>query len=798
MHEMTWTIATAGCAVSALLAMAPGLGLAKSLYTVTQTDNNPTPVVAYDIQPSPSLLQMQEMRVIPKLAGKASALAIDASSRRLLVTNDGSNEIQLLDATTMSHRGTVIASGMSDIAALVVDEGASKLYAVQRDTDRLFVYAWDAGTPSLTLEGGSFRMLPGIAQASALALDATRGRLFVGDRSSMQVRYFDTTTWAAQGLVDLTPAGQTVTALAFDSLNNTIYAGNGDPATGSIGRLVRFQISVSTGSIYTLPDAASGNSIVGVAVDPDTRLVYVTTRLTDTLLTIDWSGAATVVKDDLGDLGDPGPLVVPASSLGYNPMQFELVLDAGRPVPGGQLTYVLCYRNQNEGDVEGVTIDDTLPAGLEFVSATGPASYADDQVTWTIGLVRTGAPRVCHELVARVTGAVGTVQLNMATLRGDPVGPMTQTASVTIEEGAPAPVYQPLGFSVDDGVEAVAQGGTLTYQLCYDNLGNTLPVQNVMMTAVVPAGAHYMSATGPVGVEGTQINWTIGALAAAAPRVCHELRLQATAEPGTQLVLAAGIRSDNTPQQKAVHATAINATSVQVGGEGGGGTTPWAVLAALAALAVTVRRRIAPVAAAVLAAGAAGSLQAAELDAYLGAGGGAARTDATAADLEAALSARGYSARAGMDRSDTGFKVFGGLRLNRYFGAEIGYVDLGKVTSIVDATVGDPGALVADVAQVHPYSVSGLTLSGVAALPLGQSFTLFAKAGLLRWDADIEAQLVPAGSPRADRGASGTDATFGIGLRWAPARWGVQAEWERFRTDRNDIDLASMSVIYRF
>ena len=128
----------------------------------------------------------------------------------------------------------------------------------------------------------------------------------------------------------------------------------------------------------------------------------------------------------------------------------------------------------------------------------------------------------------------------------------------------------------------------------------------------------------------------------------------------------------------------------------------------------------------------------------------------------------------------------------------LGYVDLGKVTSTVDATVADPAAFVADVARVHPYSVSGVSLAGVGMLPLGSSLTAFGKAGVFRWDADIEAHLTPGGTPRSDSAARGTDLMSGAGLRWPPARWGVQAEWERFRTDRDDVDLWSLSVLYRF
>lgn len=809
------TAVSLGLALTLATTIACGPAAAKSVYLISRTDTSPTPVAAYDLLPAPAHLALQYQTSMPRVGTAATVLAVDATTNRLLIANSGTPQLQVMNPITLRAVGTVTATGMTEIAALVIDGPRGRVYALESDTNRLFVYAWDPLTPALTPDGGGSRSLQDVALGRALALDAERGRLYVGDRSSLLVRYYDTGTFALAGSVDLTPTGQTVTTLAVDAVRNRIYAGNGDPATGSLSRVVMFDIGASTGVFRELPAPAAGDHVVSMAFDSDRAQLYLTTRNSDTLLAMDGQ-LSSVLKGDLGDLGEPGPVAIASGPIGYNLMNFALVQDAGRPAPGSSLTYVLCYRNEFEADVANAQIALTLPAGLTYVSASGPVMREGRLVVWTLGNVVAGAPRVCHQMTVQVdAGATaGTELLTSATLTADPVGTVTQTSLLRVQGGEPPPpppTYQPLGFSVDDGIESVVQGGTAQYRLCYDNLANTLPVANVRIDATIPAGARYASATGPVGVSGAQVTWTIGTLAAAAPRTCHDLSLRIDAPPGSSVTLAAAIRSDNTAPLDGSHATAVAATPpLQVAGEGGGGsTTPWHLLAGLAALGAAAARRarrtapgiaaLAVAAAAAMTPGAGQAQpQAFERGAYIGAGAGSARTDASAAQLEADLASRGYSVRAHVDRSDTGWKLFGGWRFNRWFAAELGYVDLGAVTSTADATVTDPAAFVADVARVHPYSVSGVSLAGVGLVPLGPAFTAFGKAGVLRWDADIEAHLVPGGAPSSDHGARGTDLMLGAGLRWAPSRWGVQAEWERFRTDRNDIDLWSVSVVVRF
>jgi OOP family OmpA-OmpF porin len=133
------------------------------------------------------------------------------------------------------------------------------------------------------------------------------------------------------------------------------------------------------------------------------------------------------------------------------------------------------------------------------------------------------------------------------------------------------------------------------------------------------------------------------------------------------------------------------------------------------------------------------------------------------------------------DLKDTGWKVFGGYRLNRNFAVEGFYGNWGEITVGV-------GAASAKVES---------TTFGVAALgilPLGEQFELFGKLGL--GSTDIEATgSGPGGSATASD--SGSDVLFGVGAAFNFTRnFAIRAEWERLND--SEIDILSIGLQYRF
>lgn len=76
------------------------------------------------------------------------------------------------------------------------------------------------------------------------------------------------------------------------------------------------------------------------------------------------------------------------------------------------------------------------------------------------------------------------------------------------------------------------------------------------------------------------------------------------------------------------------------------------------------------------------------------------------------------------DRSDTGFKLYGGYQFSKLASVELGYTDFGSAS------------LALGNAASGSYSATAISLGGAIHLPLAPRFTGIARAGLASVDAD--------------------------------------------------------------
>lgn len=122
---------------------------------------------------------------------------------------------------------------------------------------------------------------------------------------------------------------------------------------------------------------------------------------------------------------------------------------------------------------------------------------------------------------------------------------------------------------------------------------------------------------------------------------------------------------------------------------------------------------------------------------YVGAGAGVFGTDADGIEEEFE----------DFSEDDTGIRAFGGYQINKYFGVELGY-NTGADNS---ATLGDidVDGIEADI----DLDVSGIDLFLTGTLPIGETFYAFAKAGMISWDAELDAVI------REDDGEGGVITT---------------------------------------
>jgi OOP family OmpA-OmpF porin len=138
------------------------------------------------------------------------------------------------------------------------------------------------------------------------------------------------------------------------------------------------------------------------------------------------------------------------------------------------------------------------------------------------------------------------------------------------------------------------------------------------------------------------------------------------------------------------------------------------------------------------------------------------------------------------DLKDTGWKIFGGMRLNRNFAVEGAYMDLGSFKAT--------GTLSGVPVNVN-VDVTSWSVSGVGLLPLAEDrFTLFGKAGLSYTTAKGSGS---AGSFSTTGTEHETELLWGLGAMYNFTRsLGVRAEWERLQ--KSDVNMMSLGVQYRF
>ena len=331
-------------------------------------------------------------------------IAIDENSNTLFITYEDSNVLQLIDATTMTGLGSTTAPGAYNLAGIVYDRTTNKVYTVDRNSNRLYVYSWNSVTKILTLDGGTYKTLSGVSAAHGLALDEGGGLLYVGDMvSTNNVRVFSTSTWTQTAVYTVT---QPVQGIAVDVKNGIIYTGHaGWPSYGTMYLLCKYVISTgveTTVDVRTLTTSVYDDSAVGLAIDPDSSYLYMTTGNqgsegrayddTDQILILDkdlnvlWSGS--------GDIGDPTGICIPREEVSYNPLNLQKDDGVSTAVPiGNTITYTISYQNNNPYTVYGVEIVDTLPYEASYVSCSGGGIYngGTHSVTWTIGPVTSGS-----------------------------------------------------------------------------------------------------------------------------------------------------------------------------------------------------------------------------------------------------------------------------------------------------------------------------------------------------------------------------------------------------------------------
>lgn len=174
---------------------------------------------------------------------------------------------------------------------------------------------------------------------------------------------------------------------------------------------------------------------------------------------------------------------------------------------------------------------------------------------------------------------------------------------------------------------------------------------------------------------------------------------------------------------------------------------------------------------ALIAAATLGTAAQADTGLYLGAGVGAATVDEDFSGFD-------------IDDDVEAYRVLGGLQLGDTLGIEVGYQNFGDFEERFD---------LGGVTSVTRLTADGWTLGGTLGLPLTDSISIFGRAGIFVWDADVEVNGV--------RSAVDDDSNpyYGVGGKVGfTDRFSLVGDWSRFELDETDLDVVSLGFEYRF
>ncbi len=344
----------------------------------------------------------------------------------------------------------------------------------------------------------------------AVAKRASTASPNVGDEVTYTVTVTNAGPSAAQNVVvtDELPAGL------------TYVIGSASPATGfayAAGKLT-----------WTLPSVPAGAT--GVTL---------TFRATVTAAgSITNSATATTATHDSDTGNNSGSATVGAAQTDLSITKaVDTTVSPGPYLNGQPITYTLTATNSASGSpAQGVVITDVLPAGAEFVSASGATCSTSTTggittVSCPVGTLTVGGTATVRVTMRpHSTGELGnTATVTSATHDGD-TSDNTATETVTVVPAADLSLSKSVS---SPSAGPYYNGQEIEYSLVVANAGPDA-AQSVSVTDTLPAGLTFVSSSTGCTAAGQTVTCTVGTIAA---------NTSTTLKVGAKVLVADGVAS---------------------------------------------------------------------------------------------------------------------------------------------------------------------------------------------------------------------------------------------------------------
>ena len=345
------------------------------------------------------------------------------------------------------------------------------------------------------------------------------GTYFDGSSANNSATVSSTVVASSDLTVSVTDAPDPVYEGDLETYTVTVANGNLSPATGVTvtdtlpANVTVVSVTPSQGTC----DAATPRVCTLGTVAPSTSatVVFVVrpTAAAATAGSISNTAAVTANEHDPAPAGNSQTTVTtvqPSADI-----RTTLTSSPGSPIPSGSpLTYTAVVTNAGPSSSTGVSLVDTLPAGVTFGSATSTQGTCSGTttVTCTIGSLASGASATVTITVTPPAALQGTTIHNVVNATSSQHDPDASSNGGVSDHLVTAPVN--LGITLADSPDPVYVGDALTYTATVQNGGSGASTGS-LVTLPLPAGTAFDAAASSPSCSfsaGT-VSCTIGALA---------------------------------------------------------------------------------------------------------------------------------------------------------------------------------------------------------------------------------------------------------------------------------------------